>query len=56
MSDTELSERQAVVLEHMAFGTEYAAESLMAFFDAPPAPATLRRDMQQLESLGLVLK
>lgn len=56
MGDNELNERQTMILGHMRLDTKYAAEDIGKFFDTPPAPATLRRDMQELESVGFVAR
>lgn len=56
MSDIKINERQTTILRGMALESKLAAEDIAVFFDSAPAPATLRRDMRQLEVLGLVQK
>lgn len=54
MSDFKVNERQAEILRGMGLGLQYAAEGISRLFVDAPSPATLRRDMQELETLGLV--
>ena len=55
MSDSNLNTRQAAILANMFLGRAYGAEEIMSFFGAnSPAPATLRRDLKQLEILGYI--